>query len=120
LDAQERYFWDLTGYLIVRNVLSPEQITAADAALDYCHAEGIVRQAEPDSGAGDSQRLRGSGHRTISSSQTLFTLPHPHCEPFRRMLAHPAIVGRLNVMCGRAFVSTTVRTTSVASRAPLG
>ena len=32
MDAQERYFWDLTGYLIVRNVLSPEQITAADAA----------------------------------------------------------------------------------------
>ena len=38
-----------------------------------------------------------------TSSEGLFTLPKPHCEPFRRLLAHPAVVSRLNIMCGRGF-----------------
>jgi hypothetical protein len=30
----------------------------------------------------------------------LYTLPQPHCAPFRRMLAHPAVVERMNWMLG--------------------
>lgn len=103
MDERERYFWDLTGYLIVPGVLGPEELAAANAALDYCHAEGLVKHGEENSGARDSQRLRGSGHVRQTSSEGLFTLPKPHCEPFRRLLAHPAVVSRLNIMCGRGF-----------------
>ena len=33
----------------------------------------------------------------------LYLLPSPHCEPFRKMIAHPAIVQRLNWMLGPGF-----------------
>ena len=35
MDAKERYFWDLTGYLVVKNVLATEELETAIAAIDY-------------------------------------------------------------------------------------
>ena len=34
MDARERYFWDLNGYLVVRNVLTPDEVDAANVAID--------------------------------------------------------------------------------------
>jgi ectoine hydroxylase-related dioxygenase (phytanoyl-CoA dioxygenase family) len=98
MDEKERYFWDLTGYLIVRNVLTPDEIASANDAIDH-HAAEI--KIDPDNqGAGDSQALRGTGRPALSG---LLELETPYCEPFRNMLAHPAVVMRLNVMCGKRF-----------------
>ena len=36
MDAKERYFWDITGYLVVKNVLSTEELEVANEAIDYC------------------------------------------------------------------------------------
>ncbi|MCZ6635951.1 MAG: phytanoyl-CoA dioxygenase family protein, partial [bacterium] len=33
----------------------------------------------------------------------LLDIEKPHCDIFRRMLVHPAIVSRLNIMCGKGF-----------------
>ena len=33
----------------------------------------------------------------------LRNLPAPHCEPFRRMIAHPALIQRLNWMMGSGY-----------------
>jgi len=93
MDERERYFWDLTGYLIVPGVLGPEELAAANAALDYCHAEGLVKHGEENSGARDSQRLRGSGHVRQTSSEGLFSCqsriasPSAGCSPTRRWSA---------------------------------
>ena len=35
MDAKERYFWDLTGHLVVPQVLSPGEIAEANEAIDY-------------------------------------------------------------------------------------
>jgi hypothetical protein len=32
MDAKERYFWDLTGFLVLRNVLSKKELKAANDA----------------------------------------------------------------------------------------
>ena len=34
MDERERYFWDLTGYLIVKDVLTPEELAVANEAID--------------------------------------------------------------------------------------
>ena len=36
MDDRERYFWDLTGYLIVKGVLGPEELRRANEAVDFC------------------------------------------------------------------------------------
>ena len=46
MDARERYFWDLTGHLIVRNVLSPEEIDQINNALGYVIESGAIDQGE--------------------------------------------------------------------------
>ena len=35
MDTKERYFWDLTGHLIVPQVLSPDEVKAANDAIDH-------------------------------------------------------------------------------------
>ena len=98
MDARERYFWDLTGYIVVKNVLNSNQVAAANEAIDL-HRDRI-RIADDNLGARDSQALRGTGRPTMHD---LLQLERPYCEPFRRMLVHPAVVLRLSVMCGTGF-----------------
>ena len=99
MDTRERYFWDLTGYLVVRNVLTAEELSACNAAVDHCMDRMLQG---PDNGGtqGRSNALQGTGQQTLPN---LLELPHPHCEPFRRLLVHPQVVCRLNAMCGKGF-----------------
>ena len=105
MTEREKYFWDLTGYLIVRDVLSEEEIAEANEALDYAKKD-IFQHEE---GRGDYTALKGTAARWYEShglgeeGHGLLTLPAPYCEPFRKMLAHPQVVARLNEMCGPGF-----------------
>ena len=100
MNANERYFWDVTGYLVIKNVLSTEELSAANEAIDYCADR--IGQAEDNKGAGESTFLRGTGPRWLHGTNLLNINP-PHCDPFRRMLVHPTVVSRLNLMCGKGF-----------------
>lgn len=102
MTTKERYYWDVTGHLVVREVLSPEELDAVNAALNYVIDAGIVHQSEANHGAADSAFLRGAGPRWAHGTN-LLTLPKPHCEPIRNLLAHPVIVQYLKVMCGAGF-----------------
>ena len=35
MDQRERYHWDLTGFLVARNVLAGRELKAANDALDH-------------------------------------------------------------------------------------
>ncbi len=98
MTEKERYFWDLTGFLIIEGVLTPGEIAAANEAIDR-HREQM-QTAERNLGARDSVALKGSGRPTMHG---LLQMEHPYCEPYRKMLVHPAVVSRLNVMCGSGF-----------------
>ena len=96
IDHKELYFWDLTGYLIVRNVMDEEWLARANEAIDK-FSDRIVVGEELARG---SKSLRGTGRPTLSG---LLHLPEPYCEPFRKMLIHPAVIGRLNWMMGSGY-----------------
>ena len=96
MNEKERYFWDLNGYLIVRGVLSQHEIDETNRALDYAK-RGVAEEGEV---TGGSDELGGTPARWYKSDQNVMQLLHPHCEPFRRMLAHPQVVQRLVSMCG--------------------
>ena len=101
MDDRERYFWDLTGHLLVKGVLGPEELRRANEGVDYClqhHAFDPVMDS-----ARQSRALGGSQRRAIQTDMVLLTLEKPHCDPFREMLAHPQVVARLNDMCGPGF-----------------
>ena len=79
--ALEMYQWDCCGHLILRNVMPPAWLAAANTALDH-HEE-----------TQDSLPMGG-----------LLGLEPPHADPFARMLDHPAIVSRLNWIMGPGWV----------------
>ena len=48
VDSRELYFWDVRGYLVLRNAMDPEWLADADAAnIDLALDEAATRSAEP-------------------------------------------------------------------------
>ena len=96
IDEKEFYFWDLCGHLVIRNVMDAAWLEAANEAINK-FADRIVVGGAPDKG---SKTLAGTGRPDLGG---LFELPKPYCDPFREMIAHPAVVHRLNWMEGSGF-----------------
>ncbi|MCC7263272.1 MAG: phytanoyl-CoA dioxygenase family protein [Candidatus Latescibacteria bacterium] len=101
MTEHERYLFDLRGYLVVENALSPEEVQAANAALDQ-HWSQVKPRARESSLSGGSETLRGEKGR-LEAGFNLLQLPKPWCEPFRQMLAHPRIVPYLHELIGTGF-----------------
>jgi len=118
----ELWFWEVRGYLVLRGVMDEAWLAAANGAID------AALEAQPDLPDGHpnvleevpeqalrendwewpeetSVRIRGDIHRPRMGG--LYQLPKPHCEPFRKMIAHPPIVQRLNWMLGYGFREST-------------
>ncbi|MCH8292435.1 phytanoyl-CoA dioxygenase family protein [Candidatus Poribacteria bacterium] len=98
---EEKYFFDLTGYLVVREALTPEEVTECNEAVD--HYEDKIRTRSVESGglAHGSSALQGNTGRLELTG--MFGWPPPYREPFRRLLVHPVVVSRLNEMSGKGF-----------------
>ena len=98
MDARERYLWDLNGYLVVKGVLTDAEIAAANEVIDR-YSEQIKLDAVGVRSR-DSETLQGTGRPTLSG---FLEMERPYCDPYRALLAHPALVYRLNVMMGKGF-----------------
>ena len=105
-DAAERWAFDTHGYLLVEGVMDEDWIEAAVAGIDANLDRMMYRGAGADDG--DVTLADIPGAPTISGTgrpdlKGLFQLPAPHNEPFLKMLAHPAVVQRLNWMIGAGY-----------------
>ena len=106
MTPRERYYWDLTGHLVIPDVLTPDQVAAANDALDYVVdrlAHGTNEESDFLRKSAQPRWLNGSLVWTDHTVPFLLMLKQPHCEPFRKMLAAPQIVRRLREMCGEGF-----------------
>ncbi len=106
MTRRERYYWDLVGHLVVPGVLNSDEVAAANEALDHADdrmANGKDAYAAFLRETANAAWLDGHFVRTRPQAPFLLMLESPHCEPFRKMLVHPEIVGRLHDMCGAGF-----------------
>ena len=101
MTAEERYFFDLRGYLVVRDVLTAEETAGCNAAIDRFAGQMTERSVEGGGLARGSQALRGNRGRGELTG--MLGWPAPWREPFRRLLVHPVVVSRLNEISGRGF-----------------
>ena len=101
VSEEEKYFFDLRGYLIVRGALSEEEINACNNAIDH-YADEIKTRSVADGGlARGSKTLTGQeGRRELTG---MLGWPAPYREPFRNLLVHPVAVSRLNEFSGKGF-----------------
>ena len=61
MTEDERYLFDLNGYIIVRGVLTPEEVKMANAAIDN-HAHEMIERADASlRNAAEGTKLYGQG-----------------------------------------------------------
>ena len=82
MSDREKYLFDLQGFIVVKGLLSTDEVKrlneAVDANLDK-HSEHALRAVGP--------QLEGKHLRSHISG--MLTWEHPWCQPFRDLLAHP-------------------------------
>ena len=100
MNDHEKYLFDLNGYLVVENVLTPDEVASCNEAIDR-HAENIRERVGDLSLSGGSKDLEGiTGRGDLGG---MLGWEKPWCEPFRNMLAHPKIVPYLHGILGKGF-----------------
>lgn len=106
-ESAERWAFDTQGFLLVDGVMDDEWIEAAVAGID-ANLDRLFFRGAGDKLDGDATLAEIPGAPTISGTgrpdlRDLFQLPAPHNEPFLKMLAHPAVIERLNWMIGAGY-----------------
>jgi ectoine hydroxylase-related dioxygenase (phytanoyl-CoA dioxygenase family) len=96
IDEKEFYFWDLNGYVVVRGIMDEQWLAEANEAVDKFQDRIVVGEEL----ARGSVSQAGTGRPLLPG---LLDLPDPYNAPFRRMIAHPAVVQRMNWMGGSGY-----------------
>ncbi len=100
MNEHEKYLFDLNGYLVVKNVLTPDEVALCNEAIEH-HAGAIRERGGELSLSGGSKTLEGiTGRGDLGG---MLSWEKPWCEPFRNMLAHPKIVPYLHGILGKGF-----------------
>ena len=63
MNADEKYLFDLNGYLVIKNVLTPEEVALANAAIEKHSNQGRVRSRDQalDGGSPELKGEQGRG-----------------------------------------------------------
>jgi len=102
LTEDERYLFDLNGFLIVRNVLTPEEVQQANAAIDKHQvnmkdrSDDALRNATPNTafyGTGPPRKDLGGVLEWEGDDSKIF----------KSILAHPKLVPRFHGLLGKGY-----------------
>ena len=105
MNTEDKYLFDLTGYLVLKDVLTPEEVAELNAGIDR-HRDLMSEIDRPLSG--DSKTMQGTSRRKDLGG--MLAWDRPYCEPFRKLLVHPRIKPYLEEILGPRYRSTTART----------
>ena len=100
MDAHEKYFFDVNGYLIVEDILSPEQVHALNQAIDNNQDKIRLREGELSLSHG-SPALEGTHGRGDIGG--ILNWPKPWCQPFRDLISHPPALRYMLELIGNGF-----------------
>ena len=98
MNDDEKFFFDLEGYLVLRNVLDSDEIARCNEAIDR-HDEDFYEPAR--SLEGDSKVLAGKAPQKRMDG--MLAWERPWCEPFRQLLIQPRIKAILEEVLGPGY-----------------
>ena len=98
MNADDKYLFDLTGYLVLKDVLTTEEVAQLNAGIDH-HRDLMC--AIDRSLSGDSPALQGTSRRKDLGG--MLAWERPYCEPFRKLLVHPKVKPYLEEILGRGY-----------------
>ena len=98
MNEDEKYLFDLNGYLVLREVLSDVEVNNLNTAIDS-HADQM--QEMNRSLAADSIAMQGTSRRMDLGG--MLAWEQPHCEPFRELLVQPRVKSILDGILGTGY-----------------
>lgn len=102
MTEDERYLFDLNGFLIVRGVLTPDEVAEANAAIDR-HAHEMVERSDNDlRNAKQGTRFFGKGPGRMDLGRCL-EWGEKDSKVFKSILAHPRLVPIFHGMLGKGY-----------------
>jgi len=102
MTGEEKFFFDLNGYIVVRGVLSAAEVAEANAAID-AHESDIVERKGVLRNTRMGSPLGGDGSTGRRELAGLLEWPEPQCHPFRSFLDHPKLVPYIIELCGEGY-----------------
>jgi len=100
MTPEQKYLFDLNGFIVIRGVLSPEEIAAANAAIDANTPEFKERAESALRNTRDGTPLAGDGKTPRLDMGGMLGWQKPHCDIFRKLLCHPKLVPYLKELVG--------------------
>ena len=94
----EKYLFDVHGYLVIEEVLSADEVAAANAAID--HYAGQISIRPNDLAHGSSTLVGETGRGDLGG---MLTWDKPYCNVYRQMIAHPKLTPYLKELLGPGF-----------------
>lgn len=101
MKPDERYLFDLNGFLIVRGVLTPEEVKEANQAIDN-HAKEMIERADTDlRNAVKDTKFYGQGPGRMDLGRVLEW--GDESRVFKSILAHPRLVPLFHGILGKGY-----------------
>jgi Phytanoyl-CoA dioxygenase (PhyH) len=97
LTEREVYLFDVQGWLVIPGVIEPGLLRALNDALDANQDRCSYEDEDLTEG---SKPLAGEHRRHCWE---MLEWPHPHCEPFRALIAYPPMISYLDGVLGRGW-----------------
>lgn len=101
MSEDERYLFDLNGYLIVRGVLTPEEVKICNDVIDAHASEMIERTANPLRNTLQGTALAGTGPGRKDLGRVLEW--GEESKVFKSILAHPRLVPIFHGILGKGY-----------------
>jgi ectoine hydroxylase-related dioxygenase (phytanoyl-CoA dioxygenase family) len=101
MTEDERYLFDLNGYIIVRGVLSPEEVEDANAIIDKHAGEMIQRSDGALRNAVKGTKMYGTGPGRKDLGKSLEW--GADSKVFKSILAHPRLVPLFHGILGKGY-----------------
>ena len=98
MNEDEKYLFDLNGYLLLKEVLTEKEVARLNEGIDH-HGEQLAPIDQ--SLAGGSETLEGTSRRKDLGG--MLGWERPWCEPFRELLVHPKVKPYLDAILGAGY-----------------
>ena len=101
LTANQRYLFDVCGYVVLRNIIPADHVTAAQTAISanlhrFKERTGEMREST-------LAAFQGDGVRGRLDCGTMLNWDKPYCDVFRKYLVIPQLIPVINELCGKGY-----------------
>jgi len=100
VDDLQRYLFDLNGFLVIEDALTPDEVAACNEAIN-ANQERVAIRSEEQSLSRGSTALQGEQGRGDLGG--MLTWPQPWCQPYRNLLDHRSVMPSLLEVLGDGF-----------------